>query len=120
MLGDVGSMLTHIRSDRVRALAVTTKSPQLPAVPTLAAMGYLKSEPSVAFMVVAPAGTPSIIVERLSTEIATFMKSATAKERLDSQGYVPTFDTPNEFSANLKQERAMWSEVIRRNNVAVD
>ena len=120
MLGDVGSMLPHIRSNRVRALAVTTKSPQFPEVPTLAVMGYLKSEPCVAFMVVAPAGTPFIIVQRLSTEVATLMKSATFRERLDSQGYVPIFDTPNEFAANLRQERSMWSEVIRRNNVTVD
>jgi tripartite-type tricarboxylate transporter receptor subunit TctC len=120
MLSDIGSVLPHIRSGRVLALAVTTKTPHLPATPTLAAAGYLKIETSVSFMVVAPAGTPPAIVQRLSTEIINAMKSPAFRERLESLGYVPIFDTPDEFAASLKRERALWAGVIRRNNITVD
>jgi tripartite-type tricarboxylate transporter receptor subunit TctC len=120
MVSDIGSVLPHIRSGRVLALAVTTKTPLLPGTPTLAEAGYPKIETYVSFMVVAPAGTPPAIVQRLSAEIAKTMKSPAFRERLEGLGYVPIFDTPDEFAARLKRERAMWAGVIRRNNIVAD
>lgn len=59
-------------------------------------------------------------VQRLSAEIIKVMKSPVFKEWLDSQGFVPIFDTPDEFAASLKRERTMWAGVIRRNNIVAD
>jgi tripartite-type tricarboxylate transporter receptor subunit TctC len=120
MVSDIPVMLTHIRSGRVLALVVTERTPQLPGTPTLAAAGYPKIEASASFMVVAPTGTPHAIIQRLNTEIARAMKSPSIRERLEGQGFIPVFDTPDEFAASLKRERAGWAEVIRRNNIVAD
>ena len=120
MASDVGPVLPHIRSGRVLALAVTERTPQLPGTPTLAEAGYPKIKAYASFMVVAPAGTPPAIVQRLSTEIIRVMKSPAIRERLDGQGFIPVFDTPDAFAASLKKERAMWADVIRRNNIVAD
>lgn len=120
MASDIGPVLPHIRSGRVLALAVTERTPQLPGTPTLAAAGYPKIAASASFMVVAPAGTPPAIVQRLSAEIIRVMKSPAIRERLEGQGFIPVFDTPDAFAASLKQERQMWAEVIRRNKIVAD
>lgn len=120
MVSDIGSVLPHVRSGKVLALAVTTKTPYLAGTPTLAEAGYSKIETYVSFMVVAPAGTRPGIVQRLSSEIINTMRSPKFRERLDGLGYVPTFDTPDEFATSLKKERQMWADVIRRNNIVAD
>jgi tripartite-type tricarboxylate transporter receptor subunit TctC len=120
MASDIGPVLPHIRSGRVLALAVTERTPQLPGTPTLAAAGYPKIEASASFMVVAPTGTPPAIVQRMSAEIIKVMKSPAIRERLEGQGFIPVFDTPDEFSASLKKERQMWAEVIRRNKIVAE
>jgi tripartite-type tricarboxylate transporter receptor subunit TctC len=120
MVSDIGSVLPHVRSGKVLALAVTTRTPHLPATPTLAEAGYPKIQTYVSFMVVAPAGTRPAIVQRLGAEIINTMKSPKFRERLDALGYVPAFDTPDEFAASLKKERQMWADVIRRNNITAE
>jgi tripartite-type tricarboxylate transporter receptor subunit TctC len=85
-------------------------------VPTLAAAGF-PLEVVTSFSVVAPAGTPPEIVQRMSTEIARAMRSKTVAEKLDAQVLVPVFDTPAEFAASLKKERDGWAEFIRRNGI---
>ena len=120
MASDIGPVLPHIRSGRVLALAVTERSPLLPGTPTLAEAGYPKIEAYASFSVVAPTGTLPAIVQRLSAEIIKVMKSPAIRERLEGQGFIPVFDTPDAFSASLKKERQMWAEVIRRNNIVAD
>jgi tripartite-type tricarboxylate transporter receptor subunit TctC len=56
----------------------------------------------------------------MSTEITKAMMSPAIRERLEGQGFIPVFDTPDAFSAGLKKERQMWAEVIRRNNIVAD
>lgn len=120
MASDIGPVLPHIRSERVLALAVTERTPQLPGTPTLAEAGYPKIEASASFMVIAPAGTPPAIVQRVSAEIIKVMKSPAFRERLEGQGFIPVFDTPDAFAASLKKERQMWADVIRRYNIVAD
>ena len=117
---DLGAIIPYIRSGRVLALAVTEETRQLPGVPTLAAAGYTDTQASASFMVVAPAGTPSAIVQRLNTEIARVMKSPATRDKLEDQGFIPKFETPEAFAATLKRERQMWAEVIRRNKITAD
>jgi tripartite-type tricarboxylate transporter receptor subunit TctC len=117
---DLGAVLPYLRSGRVLALAVTEQTPQLPDVPTLAAAGYPGIQASASFMVVAPSGTPPAIVQRLNAEIARVMKSPAIGEKLDGQGFIPKFETPEEFAATLKRERQMWGDVIRRNKITAD
>ena len=117
MFPDVASVLPHIRAGRVVVLAVNQRTPLLPGVPTLAEAGF-PIEVFTSFSVVAPAGTPRAIVQRMSSEIAKAMKSPALGEKLQAQALVPVFDTPEEFAADLKKERDGWAAFIRRNGIA--
>jgi tripartite-type tricarboxylate transporter receptor subunit TctC len=119
MFPDVASVLPHIRSGKVVALAVTNKTAQLPNTPTLAEAGF-PLEVFTSFSVVAPAGTPPAIVRRMATEITSAMKSPATAEKLSGQVLLPVFDTPEQFGVALKKERDTWAEFIRRNNVMPD
>jgi len=116
MFPDVASVLPHIRSGKVVALAVNQTTDLLPGVPTLAEAGF-PIEVFTSFSVVAPAGTPRAVVERMSTEIARAMKSPAMGEKLRAQALVPVFDTPAQFAAALKKERDGWAAFIRRNGI---
>src|SRR5882672_3772107 len=116
MFPDVASALPHIRSGKVLALAVNQRTDLLPGVPTLAEAGF-PIEVFTSFSVVAPAGTPRAIVERMSAEIGKAMKSPALGEKLRAQALVPVFDTPEQFSADMKKERDGWAAFIRRNGI---
>jgi tripartite-type tricarboxylate transporter receptor subunit TctC len=116
MFPDVASVIPHIRSGKVVALAVNQRTPLLPGVPTLAEAGF-PIEVFTSFSVVAPAGTPAAIIQRMSAEIAKAMKSPALGERLQAQALVPVFDTPEQFAADLKKERDGWAAFIRRNGI---
>jgi tripartite-type tricarboxylate transporter receptor subunit TctC len=117
MFPDVASVISHIRSGKIRALAVTQKTPLLPGTPTLAEAGFAEVDLFTSFSVVAPAGTPAAIVHRLGEEINKAMKSASLAEKLGAQALIPVFDTPEEFAASLKKERDGWAAFIRRNGI---
>jgi|SRR5882672_10348906 len=120
ILADVSTVLPYVRSGRLLALAVTQQTPLLPGVPTQASAGYPGIEVYTSFSVVAPAGTPSTIVQRLSAEVIKAMKSQAIKEKIDGMAFIPVFDTPVAFAADLKKERQMWADVIRRNNITAE
>src|SRR2546430_11653610 len=96
-------------------LAIIDHAPQLPKVPTLAEAGFPGLEIYSSFSVVAPAGTPPAIVQRMSVEIARAMKSPGLAGKLEHHTLIPVFDTPEQSAAHLKKEKAAWAAVIRRN-----
>ena len=114
---DVASALPHIKSGKALPLAVTERTALLPSTPTLAEAGFSGVEISNSFSVLAPAGTPAAIVQRMSAEIGKAMRSPSLAEKLDAQAMVPVFDTPAEFAASLKKERDAWAAFIRRNGI---
>jgi tripartite-type tricarboxylate transporter receptor subunit TctC len=116
---DIASAISHIKAGKLRALAVTQKSALLPGAPTLAEAGY-PLDVFTSFSVVAPAGTPAAIVQRLSAEIGSAMRSGPVAAKLDAQALIPVFDTPAEFAASLKKERDGWAAFIRRNAIEAD
>jgi len=117
MFPDVASVIPHLRSGKVVAIAVNQRTPLLPGVPTLAEAGF-PIEVFTSFSVVAPAGTPRAVVQRMSAEIVKAMKSSALGEKLQAQALLPVFDTPEEFAADLKKERDGWAAFIRRNGIA--
>jgi tripartite-type tricarboxylate transporter receptor subunit TctC len=116
MFPDVASVISHIRAGKLRALAVSQRTPLLPNTPTLAEAGF-PLDVITSFSVVAPAGTPQPVVQRISQEIARVMRSGPVAEKLESQALVPVFDSPAEFAASLKKERDGWAAFIRRNGI---
>ena len=116
------TVLPHISGGRLRALAVAAKQrlPLLPDVPTAAEAGVPNYEASSWFGIVAPAGTPQPIIDRLHKEIAAAVRTAAMKERFASTGARLIGDTPAEFAARIKTERAMWGEIIKAANIKAE
>lgn len=117
---DAAVALPHIKAGKLIPLAIIEHAPQLPNVPTFAEAGFPGLDIYSSFSVVAPAGTPAAIVQRMSVEISRAMKSPSLAERLKEETLIPVFDTPELFAAHLKKEKAAWAAVIRRNGIAPD
>src|SRR5947208_2139125 len=117
---DAAIAIPHIKAGKLRALAIIARTPQLPDVPTLAEAGFPGLEIYSSFSVVAPAGTPPAIVQRMSAEIARAMKSPGLAGKREHHTLIPVFDTPEQFAAHLRKEKAAWAAVIRRNAIVPD
>jgi tripartite-type tricarboxylate transporter receptor subunit TctC len=116
---DVAIVLPHIKSGRIVPLATSHPTDQLPAVPTVAEAGFPDFRLPSNFSVVAPAGTPRAIVERMNAEINKAMRTTLA-EKLESHAFIPQFDTPAQFAAALARDRQFWAQFIRRAGVVPD
>jgi tripartite-type tricarboxylate transporter receptor subunit TctC len=109
------SSFAAIQSGQVRAigLAAEKRAPGIPDVPTFAEQGVKDQEADTLTGIVAPAGTPKEIVEKLSREIAKAAAQPDVKERLAALGFTPVANTPDEFTARIKQEMEKWGKVVR-------
>lgn len=114
MFSDVVTVLGQVRAGKIVPLAVSYRTNQLPGVPSVAEAGFPVAEVHASFMVAAPAGTPGAIVQRLNGEINRLMKAPGVAAKLDAQGLIPIFETPEEFAASLNRQRSMWAAAIRR------
>jgi len=108
-------LLPHIKSGRLRALAVTGKrrSSELPDVPTVDEAGVPGYEVSPWYGLLAPAGTPPPIVARLASEVTKIVRAADMREKLAAQGAEPGGGTPEEYAAVIRSETVLWTRVIR-------
>ena len=115
---DVASVLPHIKAGKAVPLAISSKSPLFPKLPVWTEQG-LPDVPQ-SFSVMAPAGTPEAIVQKMSQTVVKAMQEPSVKQRLIEQGYIPVSDTPAKFGQQLKAERAMWKALIERNHITVE
>jgi tripartite-type tricarboxylate transporter receptor subunit TctC len=115
IVGDVPFMLPHIRSGAIKALAVTSgaRSSALPDVPSTAELGYPAINSDNWYGLVAPAGTPAEILDKLRRATVSVLTSAELKKQFDSQNAVPSPTTPAEFAAFVQAEQAKWGPVVR-------
>ena len=123
MFDNLPSALPHIKSGKLKALAVTSsqRSAVLPDVPTVEEAGNLKGyEASSWFGLLAPAGTPPDIVNRLQQESAKAMNNPAVKEKLLSQGAMPGGNTPADFSKMIGFEIKKWAQVVKVSGAKVD
>ena len=116
------SALPHVKSGRLKALAVTSikRSPQLPNVVTLNESGLPGFDVSSWWGVAAPAGTPKEIIAKLNGEINKSLGTAKVKERLYSLGADPIGGTPEQFSKHIRGEMAKWAEAVKTSGAKVD
>jgi tripartite-type tricarboxylate transporter receptor subunit TctC len=122
MFGTMLAAVPHIRSGKLRAIAVTgpQRSIALPEVPTFAEGGLPGYDASSWNGISVPAGTPRAIVDKLSAEIVRIMKTAGVLDRLAADGTIPVGNTPEEFLGFIKAEQRKWSKVVRAANITID
>jgi tripartite-type tricarboxylate transporter receptor subunit TctC len=114
--------MANIREGKLRGLAVLNakRSPALPDVPTNAEAGIPDLESDTLTGVVAPAGTPKDIIDRWHGEIAKVVATPEVKERLETLGFAPVANMPDEFGARIKLETARWGKVVHDANIKAD
>ncbi|MSP97224.1 MAG: tripartite tricarboxylate transporter substrate binding protein [Betaproteobacteria bacterium] len=110
------SVLPHVRSARLRALATTgaQRAPALADIPTVAESGVAGYEASLWYGFVGPARMPADIVQRLNTEIAAALRALEVRERLASQGVDARSSTADEFARVLASDLERWAKVVQR------
>ena len=109
------SVMPHIKSGRLRALAVTTEKPTAlaPGLPTVAASGVPGYELSVIYGMFAPAGTPAAIVTRLNQEVGRILSLADVKERFFNAGVDIVGGSPQEFAAAIQSDTVTMGKLIK-------
>jgi tripartite-type tricarboxylate transporter receptor subunit TctC len=125
MFDNLPSSMAQIKGGKLTALAVTSaqRSAALPDVPTVEEVGgpALKGfEASSWFGLLAPAGTPMDIVNRIQQEVAKAIKTPEVNERLLAQGAIPSGNTPKEFAKLIDAELKKWGPVVKASGAKVD
>ncbi|WP_265922481.1 Bug family tripartite tricarboxylate transporter substrate binding protein [Cupriavidus nantongensis] len=112
----------HMQAGRLRALAVGApkRLESLPAVPTLAELGYPKANLTSTFGVFAPGKTPAAIINRLNAELNKALAEPEVHERLLKGGEVPTGGTPAQFAKAIREESAENARIVREAGIKAD
>jgi tripartite-type tricarboxylate transporter receptor subunit TctC len=122
LVASAPSILAQVKGGRVRALAVTsaTRSPVVPDLPSLEQSGYKGSTTDLWWGVLAPAGTPAPVVERLNSEINKIVLSQDMKEFFLREGAEPATLKPAEFKALIASEVERWKKVAKSADIKAD
>jgi len=123
MFDNLPSSLPHIKAGKLKALAVTSRqrSAALPDVPTIEEAGGLKGFDATSwFGLLAPAGTPPDIVNRIQQEVAKSLNTPAIKEKMLAQGAIPSGNTPAEFAHHIDAEHKKWAQVVKVSGAKVD
>jgi tripartite-type tricarboxylate transporter receptor subunit TctC len=117
---NLSAVLPFVADHSLKLLAVANeiRSPQIPTVPTFAEAGF----PGIVILtwngLMAPAGTPRAIIDRLASEVASAARDPAIAERLSSNGVDPVGNTPEQFAAMIAADISLWAEAIRITGVA--
>jgi tripartite-type tricarboxylate transporter receptor subunit TctC len=119
---DLPAALQHIRAGKLTAFAVTSpqRLPQLPDVPTVAEAGLAGYDSTGWFGVVAPAGTPTAIIDRLSADINAVLGDEQIRTSMRNLGVEPAPSRPAAFEAYIRAETQKWARVIQQANIKID
>jgi tripartite-type tricarboxylate transporter receptor subunit TctC len=114
--------LPHIKSGKVRALAVATRTrvPMLPDVPTMAEAGLLGYETATNYTLFVPTGTPADIVALLNRETNAVLQQADVKEKLLTLGIITIGGTTASAQARVPAELTKWANVIKNGNIKLN
>mgnify|MGYP001583962904 FL=1 len=122
ILGEPASVVPHIKSGKLRAIAVTSgrRALAMPELPTVAEAGVPGYEVTSWNGILAPAGTPADIVTRLNTEFNKIISTPAMKQKMLDNGYEPMGGAPEKFGAKIRAEIAKWAPVVKAAGVKVD
>jgi tripartite-type tricarboxylate transporter receptor subunit TctC len=121
MVVTLGVAIEHVRAGKLTPIAVTSprRHPQLPDVPALAET-YPGFETQSWMGLLAPAGTPAAIVNRLSAEARNAASRGPSKQKLESFGYEVVGSSPEEFGRFIRAESARWERLIRERHITIE
>jgi tripartite-type tricarboxylate transporter receptor subunit TctC len=117
-----GTVMPHVRSGRLRALAVTSAEPTplAPGIPTVASAGVLGYEAIQILGVFAPAKTPAALISRLNQEIVRALSQADVKEKFLISGVETVGSSPEAFAAVIKADMAKWEKLIKATGIRAE
>jgi tripartite-type tricarboxylate transporter receptor subunit TctC len=115
MFADIPVLLPHVQAGKLRALAVGSaqRVAMLPDVPTTAEKGLPAVEAENWYGIVAPAGTPKPVLDKLHATIVAALRSPEVKQKLEPIGAILVGNTPEQFTAYIQSEEKKWAEVVR-------
>jgi len=121
-IGSIFLIKPHVDSKTMRALAVTTskRSPDLPAVPTMAESGFSGFDAPAWWAILAPSKTPPDILKRMNEELNKVLQNPDIKKRLDSQGIDIVGGSSDSARAFIERQIDTWAKVIKDNNIKAD
>jgi len=122
MFDNLPAALPHIRSGRVRALAVTTlkRTPSAPELPTLDESGVKGFDSQGWFALLAPTGTPQPVLEKINAEVNRILATPEFRERLKKVGADPVGGSISDFRERLRSETERWGKVIKFANITAE
>jgi tripartite-type tricarboxylate transporter receptor subunit TctC len=122
MFGTMLASVPHIRSGRLRAIAVTgpKRSIAVPDVPTFAESGLPGYDASSWNGILVPSGTSRAIVDKLNAEIVKIMNTPGVLDRLAADGPLAVANTPEQFGAFIRSAQAKWSKVVREADIRIE
>jgi tripartite-type tricarboxylate transporter receptor subunit TctC len=122
MFPSASSVTPHIRSGKLKGLAVTSIEPSAlaPGLPTVTASGVPGYESSLILAVFAPSGTPAIIIKRLHQEIVKVLRTTDVKEKLFNSGVETVGSSPDQLASRIKTEMERLGKVIRDAGIRAD
>ncbi|MGZ5095386.1 MAG: Bug family tripartite tricarboxylate transporter substrate binding protein [Burkholderiales bacterium] len=122
MFSSAVAMLPHVKSGRMRALAMTgaSRSKAIPDIPTVAEAGVRDYEAGSWYGILAPAGTDRAIVDLLAREIGAATRSPEIQDRLNNEAVIPIGSTPAQFAAHIKKEHARVAQVVKSSGAKFD
>jgi tripartite-type tricarboxylate transporter receptor subunit TctC len=120
--GVIPPALGNIQAGKLRAIAVASprRTALLPSVPTFAESGMPGFESVLHYGLLAPAGTPKPIVDRLNAELRKLADNDEVKHRIAAEGGDPLTSSPEEYARDIDQEESRWSALIRKLNLKVE
>ncbi len=122
MFDGAPSLLSQIQAGKIKALAAASKRRTLlmPELPTFAELGYPGVDVSLWYGLMAPAGTPDNIINKLNLEINKILQSPDINERFFSQGIEPMLGSPEQAASFIRQESDRWKPIVKKVGVKID
>ena len=111
-----------VKDGKLRALAVTglKRSPTFPDVPTVAEQGLPGFEAVLHYGIVAPAGTPRPIIDKLNAALREALGAADVSSRIAMEGAEPLATTPEEYAADIDREETKWSAIVKKSGAKAE
>ena len=122
VFGNIAQSSPQMKAGRLRALGVTSlrRSPVIPEVGTIAESGVPGFDTSTWYGMLAPAGTPRAVVDKINAEIVRVLQLPDVRERLAAEAFELPADTPDQFAAIIRAEMSRWAKLVKETGARVE